>query len=443
MRAKGSHLPEQAPGTPPPVIAEARIRHWPAGTVLAGLGLVFAAIAASLVMWLAVDQRLVKDVALQLHDQTVPWTLERQRLARNLEELRFGGQSVLTASDQGGREEAFFLVRVLAAHPSMGDDPRVALLVAEVESFLAQIVSGASKPDLARWEAMSNRLRLLADDLSVEGGQRMTVELARMTDAMHQARYKLLFNLILVAVFLVSFLVILQRFLIRPLQRIHASLMTLDPHGPVPQPAPLAMAEIHVVEKAIVRFHETLRENEDVRRKLERLATTDSLTGLPNRRHFMGLAAAEMARAARYGRPITVGIADLDHFKQVNDRFGHSVGDHVLQVFAELLAETLRQTDLVCRYGGEEFAFIFPETAPEEAMRLAGRLRLRLAERPVVLADGQVLSVTVSLGLADGAGRGLEECLARADQALYEAKHQGRDRIVVAAASDERVPTSP
>lgn len=442
MREEASRLSEQVQGAPPPVVAEARIRHWPAGTVLAGLGLVFAAIAASLVMWLEVDQRLVKEVALQLHDQTVPWTLERQRLARNLEELRFGGQSVLTATDQGGREEAFFLIRVLAAHPSMGDDPRVALLVAEVESFLAQIVSGASKPDLARWEAMSNRLRLLADDLSVEGGQRMTVELARMTDAMHQARYKLLFNLILVAVFLVSFLVILQRFLIRPLQRIHASLINLDPHGPVPQPAPLAMAEIHVVEKAIVRFHETLRENEDVR-QLERLATTDSLTGLPNRRHFMGLAAAEMARAARYGRPITVGIADLDHFKQVNDRFGHSVGDHVLQVFAELLAETLRQTDLVCRYGGEEFAFIFPETAPEEAMRLAGRLRLRLADRPVVLADGQVLPVTVSLGLADGAGRGLEECLARADQALYEAKHQGRNRIVVAGACDEGVPSLP
>ena len=111
----------------------------------------------------------------------------------------------------------------------------------------------------------------------------------------------------------------------------------------------------------------------------------------------------------------------------------------MMQVFAALLAETLRQTDLVCRYGGEEFAFIFPETAPEEAMRLAGRLRLRLADRPVVLADGQVLQVTVSMGLADGAGRGLEECLARADQALYEAKDRGRDRIVVVEAGHEGV----
>ena len=193
------------------------------------------------------------------------------------------------------------------------------------------------------------------------------------------------------------------------------------------------MAEIHAVEEAIVRFHATLRENEDVRLKLERLATTDGLTGLPNRRHFLGQAAEEMARARRYGRPITVGIADLDHFKQVNDRFGHAVGDHVLQSFASLVAETLRQTDRVGRYGGEEFAFIFPETTPEEALRLAGRLRQRLAAEPPLLPDGSVLPVTVSIGLADATGRDLEESLAQADIALYQAKGSGRDRCVLAS----------
>lgn len=417
-----------------PLAADA-VRRWPAGTVLAVLGSVFALVAVSLVVLLAVDQRLVTDVAARLHDETVPWTLERQRLARNLEELRLGGQRVLTAPDQPSRDDALFLVRILAAHPGMGEDPRTAALAAEVERFLVKPPAGrpVSAADLKAWEALSARLRLLADDLSVEGGQRVSAELDRMSAAVEQTRYKLLFNLVLVGAFLGSFLFILRRYLIQPLQRIHRVLTSLDARGPLPALSSAPMAEIHAVEEAIVRFHATLRENEDVRRKLERLATTDGLTGLANRRHFLGQAAEEMARARRYGRPITVGLADLDHFKQVNDRFGHAVGDHVLQSFATLVAETLRQTDRVGRYGGEEFAFIFPETTPEEALRLAGRLRQRLAAAPPLLPDGSVLPVTVSIGLADATGRDLEESLAQADIALYQAKGSGRDRCVLAS----------
>lgn len=405
---------------------------WPAGTVLSVLGGVFALIAVSLLLLLAVDQRLVTEVAADLHDKTVPWTLERQRLARNLEELRLGGQRVLTSSDQDARNEALFLVRVLAAHPGMGDDPRSAGIAREVEVFLGKAAASGGAPDMKAWDALSGRLRLLADDLSVEGGQRVSGELDRMSAAVAQTRYKLLLNLVLIAVFLASLLFILRRYLIQPLQRIHRVLLGLDARGPQPKFSSASMAEIHAVEEAIVRFHATLRENEDVRLKLERLATTDGLTGLPNRRHFMGQAAEEMARARRYGRPITVGIADLDHFKQVNDRFGHAVGDLVLQSFAALVLETLRQTDRVGRFGGEEFAFIFPETTPEDAMQLVGRLRQRLAESPSVRPDGQPLPVTVSFGLADATGRGLEESLARADVALYEAKGRGRDRSVLA-----------
>lgn len=416
------------------ILAADAVRRWPAGTVLAVLGSVFALVAVSLVLLLAVDQRLVTDVVARLHDEMVPWTLERQRLARNLEELRLGGQRVLTAPDVTARDDALFLVRVLAAHPSMGEDPRTAALAAEVESFLAQrSTTSPGAVDIKAWEAISARLRLLADDLSVEGGQRVSSELDRMTEAVEQTRYKLVLNLVLVGVFLASALFILRHYLIQPLQRIHRVLSSLDAREPLPDMSSAPMAEIHAVEEAIVRFHATLRENEDVRLKLECLATTDSLTGLPNRRHFLGQAAEEMARALRYGRPVTVGIADLDHFKQVNDRFGHAVGDHVLQSFANLVAETLRQTDRVGRYGGEEFAFIFPETTPAEALRLTGRLRQRLAETPPRLPDGSALPVTVSFGLADATGRDLEGSLAQADIALYQAKGSGRDRCVLAS----------
>lgn len=422
--------------------ADAR-RRWPAGTVLALLGGVFALIAVSLLVLLAVDQRLVTDVTRQLHDETVPWTLERQRLARNLEELRLVGQRVLTAPGPAARDDALFLVRMLAAHPGMEDDPRAIGMAREVESFLLRAAASEEAPDMKAWEALSGGLRLLADDLSVEGGQRFSGELDRMAAAVEQTRYKLLLNLLLIVGFLASFLFILRRYLILPLQRIHRSLLALDARNPPPEPSSASMAEIHAVEDAIVRFHATLRENEEVRRKLEHLATTDGLTGLPNRRHFMNQAAEDMARARRYGRPITVGIADLDHFKQVNDCHGHAAGDHVLQTFARLVVETLRQTDRVGRYGGEEFAFIFPETTSEEALRLAGRLRQRLADSPPLLPDGSPLRVTVSFGIADATGQTLEESLAQADEALYQAKGDGRDRILLASAPAAPAPARP
>ena len=411
-------------------------RTWRAGRVLLALTSVFAAIAVCGVVWLAVDLYAVGVAAGRLQDETVPWTIERQRLGRNLEQLRLEGQRVLTASSPASRQDALFLVHVLSAQPGMADDPRTAGLADEVERFLQQVESPATAADMQAWEALSSRLRLMADDLSVEGGKRMSRELLRMSGEMEQASYKLLFNLALMAGFMAAFLLVVQRYLIRPLQRIRQVLSALDARQPVPAFPPAPMAEIRAVEDAILRFHATLRENDEVRLRLERLATTDGLTGLFNRLHFMGLAADEMARAARYGRPITVGIADLDHFKQVNDTLGHAAGDHVLKTFAALLGDTLRQTDRVCRYGGEEFAFVFPETTPDEAQLLGERLRARLLESPPVLPDGRHLSVTFSLGLADASGRGLEESLARADLGLYEAKRAGRNRTVVTRRPD-------
>lgn len=404
--------------------------------MLLALTSVFAAISVCGVVWLAVDLYAVGVAAGRLQGETVPWTIERQRLGRNLEQLRLEGQRVLTASSPAGRQDALFLVHVLSAQPGMADDPRTARLAVEVERFLQQVEAPATPADMRAWEALSSRLRLMADDLSVEGGKRMSRELVRMSGEMEQASYKLLFNLVLMAGFMMAFLLVVQRYLIRPLQRIRQVLSALGPRGPEPAFPPGPMAEIRAVEDAIVRFHATLRENDEVRLRLERLATIDGLTGLFNRHHFMALAADDMARAARYGRPITVGIADLDHFKQVNDTLGHAAGDHVLKTFATLLGDTLRQTDRVCRYGGEEFAFVFPETTPEEALLLGERLRARLLESPPVLSDGRHLAVTFSLGLADASGCGLEDSLARADLGLYEAKRAGRNRTVVTRRPD-------
>ncbi|MBF1165661.1 MAG: GGDEF domain-containing protein, partial [Dechloromonas agitata] len=164
---------------------------------------------------------------------------------------------------------------------------------------------------------------------------------------------------------------------------------------------------------------------------LEALANKDGLTGLMNRRHFMQAAEMEQQRAQRYRRPVTVAMADLDSFKKLNDTYGHAAGDAVLRAFAEQVRETLRQSDLVCRYGGEEFAFLFPEIGPAETARLAERLRLACAGHDVPLADGRRIRATVSIGLADASECPIESALRQADEALYEAKRQGRNRVVI------------
>lgn len=282
-------------------------RTWRAGRFLLAVSSLFAVLALAAVVWLGVDLHAFRRAAGQLQAETVPWTLERQRLGRNLEQLRLEGQRVLMASSPASRQDALFLVHVLSAQPGMADDPRTASLAAEVEGFLQRIGSPAAPADIQAWEALSSRLRLMADDLSVEGGKRMSHELAHLSNEIDEASYKLFFNLLLVAGFVVVFLRIVQRYLIRPLQRIQRVLSSLDARLPAPAFPPGPMAEIRAVEDAIVRFHATLRENDEVRLRLERLATTDGLTGLFNRHHFMGLAADEMARAARYGRPATGG----------------------------------------------------------------------------------------------------------------------------------------
>lgn len=208
----------------------------------------------------------------------------------------------------------------------------------------------------------------------------------------------------------------------------------------ITEPTALKDGDLVRVSGTVLRFHAHNSLDLVLQERIHRQATTDTGTGAHNRKFMTDVLRQAFARARRNGSPLSVICYDLDHFKQVNDRFGHAVGDHVLQSFANLVAETLRQTDRVGRYGGEEFAFIFPETTPAEALRLTGRLRQRLADTPPRLPDGSALPVTVSFGLADATGSDLEGSLAQADSALYQAKGSGRDRCVLASPDTRSVP---
>jgi len=182
------------------------------------------------------------------------------------------------------------------------------------------------------------------------------------------------------------------------------------------------------------RYTDLLRSNLD--QSLE-AAVTDPLTGLHNRRYMTSQLDALVARAVRDGRPVSALLLDIDHFKKINDSFGHDAGDEVLREFAVRLASNVRAVDLPCRHGGEEFVVVMPETSLEDAERIAERIRMHVSGAPFRVSGGkEVLSVTISIGVAATHGESdtPEHLLKRADEALYEAKASGRNRVIAHAA---------
>ena len=175
-------------------------------------------------------------------------------------------------------------------------------------------------------------------------------------------------------------------------------------------------------------------------------ATTDRLTGVPNRQALLVALFNEVERAARYERPLSVGFIDIDQFKAVNDSYGHGAGDVVLRGVAHALRANLRGTDTVGRYGGEEFLLILPETGVDAAAALAEKLRL-IVQAARFEVEGQTLTLTISTGIAGGRGRtlGVDALVRDADAAMFSAKSLGRNQVFVFSEPDEdaRIPRAP
>jgi len=200
----------------------------------------------------------------------------------------------------------------------------------------------------------------------------------------------------------------------------------------------LARVKTHIIlrkmqiklEEQNNRLLQEIEERKKAENKLKELATTDALTGLYNRRQFMELSRQILKAHDRYNHPLSLMMIDADHFKSVNDSFGHDVGDKVLQTLADVGRNIFRRTDIFARIGGEEFAVLLPETGISESAHVAERFRQALEKKEIPTGTG-FTSITVSIGLAAASADTLEleDLLKCADRALFRAKRNGRNQI--------------
>jgi two-component system cell cycle response regulator len=194
---------------------------------------------------------------------------------------------------------------------------------------------------------------------------------------------------------------------------------------------PFEPSELVARVSAAVRVKRLQDELRERNAELDEISRMDVVTGLPNRRHLLEHLQAETAAARRRDEPFGLLMIDVDHFKKVNDEWGHESGDAVLRIVAARLASACRQEDVAGRWGGEEFVVVAPASDLEGATALAERVRSFVAQSPIPVGASGAITVTVSVGVVTGVDD-VDELLRRADEALYEAKQTGRNRVVAA-----------
>ena len=215
------------------------------------------------------------------------------------------------------------------------------------------------------------------------------------------------------------------QWLLHPIVVATNALGELESRRPV---TPLPPGGADLVGRLLARVNSAAKSTSSLIETLDDAAHRDLLTGLNNRRGFLERASIMIERHRR----IAVAMIDLDRFKQLNDQFGHPAGDQTLHDFAALLQSGLRKNDLVARWGGEEFAVFFPDQSEQDALRILERVRRKMAEAPLAVIDRKPLSFSAGISSIQPKDSSTEAALARADKALYVAKDQGRDRIVLA-----------
>ncbi len=334
-------------------------------------------------------------------------------------------------------------IRALLDHPTPNGIPRPAPQIAKL------IEGDTSLFSIRQMQlALEQKLQGGAGNTNLRANQlvyavtSLSAELRRLTNqareegrqSVHRAMIRTSIVLLVAAVIDATLVAYLQISVLRRLVALRNGVVSSAAGSPVPV-ADDGPDEIGDLARSLRHFIEQIGVKEEA---LRRLAATDVLTGLANRREFMSRGADEILRARRYNSHVCVLMMDIDHFKKVNDTWGHAVGDEVIRQVASIIRDTCRAVDCVGRIGGEEFAVLLSQTDTEGALIVAERLRETVAGRAISRGGGQTLGVSISIGIAamTQADDELSHLLGRADAALYEAKQLGRNRVRVAMATD-------
>lgn len=424
-----------APPAPTPEPARRRTG-LSAALLFSALAGVVLALVLAIEAWRGVEQLRLLDQLQAMQQRTIPDALQAQRLVRNLETVRLEAERMLALPTPAERTPSMYVIDVIVQNPTFQADERVAPVLRQAQQVLRTLSrhTPLTEADRRQWASESQALAGLADRITAESIERFNAEVDQTRHSVDRHLWQLGVSVAVLTVSLLVFVLALYRALIRPLRHISQALAGLR-RGQRPLPVPASHwrpREIGDIHQAMGQLDLLMQENETIRQDLLTSANTDSLTGLYNRRHFMEEARLALARARRTHSPVTLAIADLDHFKSVNDTLGHAAGDLVLKAVAQRIRGTLRETDIHCRYGGEEFAFVFPDTTLAEAGLLANRLRESIAATPIPVDDRQSVAISISLGLVEVLGLPLDVALNQADQAMYRAKVSGRNRVELA-----------
>lgn len=409
-------------------------------TATAAIALAVAVLSA-LALWLVWRQQVAIELrASRIYEVAMPKIFEATRVVRGLERLARDGEAILwvgTAAERDARREHLKTVSddsALLGTPEIREQVAMALAVLDTSLGELRAYGVAARPEAAaRWDPVAQSLLNMGVQLGSEAVDSALAESDAIILAAQTAHTSLMAAAVVIGTALLLATLSIYLVFARPLKLLATSLRQAG-QGKTMAQGQEAIRELQLVRDSAMALAQSHQELAAMQSQLDRLAHTDDLTGLANRRKFLERAAQMLELANRYGDRCSIIAFDLDHFKLVNDRFGHEGGDLVLRELGKYLIEVGRAVDLVARVGGEEFAVLLPHTTLEVAQLAAERLCAGVANLRTEMADGQVLQFTASFGVADyrREDNGLAAFLSRADQALYRAKEGGRNQVVLA-----------
>lgn len=394
-------------------------------------------------------------------DELLPRVRDEMRTAINLERLRVFGEIVHSSPLARDRREALLAARILVFDTAFeqsdhvkGEIKRVLAIIEEIARLRAQ-AQGAALPGPAdeavareageAWHIARGILNGLVQQLSTGAAAATSDSVTQIAERAHWATQLMALGMFGMTLIFCASVYFVRRAVVKPILRVtkgldqvralqgtvrmrREGLQELDDIAQATEGFGTALERVREHTAALER---EIAERQLVQARLQALATTDDLTGLTNRRHFIAIAEQELERARRYKLPLALVMMDADHFKVINDRFGHHAGDVALQTLAKVGLGHLREVDTLARIGGEEFALLLPQTGSPEALSVAERLRQAIADAPIECEAGRI-HLTISLGVATldaGTVERIEQLMQMADTALYRAKANGRNRV--------------